>query len=317
MLTSLMRSNLRRLFSVSLVFGLMFISGSAQAALNVFACEPEWAALTKAIAGDRLTVYSATTAMQDPHHIQARPSLIAKARRADLLVCSGAELEVGWLPLLLRKSANADIQPGQPGHFFAADYVEKQGVPEKLDRRLGDVHAEGNPHIHTSPENILLVAEALQKRIAEIDPDNADYYQTRYELFEKNWRNKMQQWHQQTLSLRGANIVTHHTYWRYLNSWLGLNVLATLEPVPGVSPGSSHLAAVKKAVVQRDVTMIMHVSYVSERPAQWLFEQTGVPVVRLPATVDYQNGETLSQWFANVIDLMTAVVDSDQVELKE
>jgi zinc/manganese transport system substrate-binding protein len=283
------------------IFCILLFSNSAQAALNVFACEPEWAALAKAIGGDRLTVYSATTAMQDPHHIQARPGLIAKARRADLLVCSGAELEIGWLPLLLRKSGNADVQPGRPGNFAAADYVEKIGVPEKLDRRLGDVHAEGNPHIHTSPENILPVAVALHQRISELDPDNADYYRSQYAAFEKNWRQKLQQWQQQAASLQGVKIVTHHNYWTYLNHWSGMNVLATLEPVPGVSPSSSHLAKLKKQLSQQEIKMIIHVAYVSDRPSQWLSEQTGAPVVVLPATVDYQDGQTLSQWFDEVM----------------
>ncbi len=289
-----------------IIFVLLF-SNSAQAALNVFACEPEWAALAKAIGGDRVTVYSATTAMQDPHHIQARPSLIAKARRADLLVCSGAELEIGWLSLLLRKSGNADVQPGRPGNFAAADYVEKFGVPEKLDRRLGDVHAEGNPHIHTSPENILPVAAALHQRISELDPDNADYYRSQYAVFERNWRQKLQQWQQQVASLQGVNIVTHHNYWTYLNHWSGMNVLATLEPVPGVSPSSSHLAKLKKQLSQQEIKMIIHVAYVSDRPSQWLSEQTDAPVIVLPATVDYQDGQTLSQWFDEVMQQLLSV----------
>ena len=280
---------------------LLLVFSPVQADINVFACEPEWAALAQELGGDKLTIYSATTAMQDPHHIQARPSLIAKARRADLLVCSGAELETGWLPLLLRKSGNANIQQGRPGNFAAADFVEKQDVPEKLDRSMGDVHAEGNPHIHTNPENILLVADALYKRLAEIDVDNSEYYLARYQSFEKKWKHSIEQWKTKTDVLRGVNIVTHHTYWTYLNDWFGMRVLTTLEPVPGVSPSSSHLAKVKKQLSQQEIKMILHVSYVSDRPSQWLAEQTGAPVVALPATVDYQDGQTLSQWFDEVI----------------
>jgi len=280
---------------------LLLVFSPVQADINVFACEPEWAALAQELGGDKLTIYSATTAMQDPHHIQARPSLIAKARRADLLVCTGAELETGWLPLLLRKSGYAKIQQNQPGNFAAADFVDKHDVPEKLDRSMGDVHAEGNPHIHTNPENILLVADALYKRLAEIDVDNSEYYLARYQSFEKKWKHSIEQWKTKTDVLRGVNIVTHHTYWTYLNDWLGMRVLATLEPVPGVSPSSSHLAKVKKQLSQQEIKMILHVSYVSDRPSQWLAEQTGAPVVALPATVDYQDGQTLSQWFDEVI----------------
>jgi len=136
------------------------LSGPAQA-LKVFACEPEWAALTRELAGDQATIYTATNALQDPHQVQAKPSLIAAVRNADLLVCTGAELEVGWLPLLLRQSGNGAVQAGQPGQFNAADYVRKLEVPTRLDRADGDVHAEGNPHIQTDPRNIATVAQAL------------------------------------------------------------------------------------------------------------------------------------------------------------
>jgi len=296
-----------KLFKVMISVLLLSAVVDAQADINVFACEPEWAALAKELGGDRLTVYSATTSMQDPHHIQARPSLIAKARRADLLVCSGAELEAGWLPLLLRKSGNAKIQQNQPGNFLAADFVDKHDVPKKLDRSMGDVHAEGNPHIHTGPENILMVAGALYERLSDIDAGNAGYYQERYQSFKNDWMQQIERWKEQGDVLRGVKIVTHHTYWSYLNSWAGMHVLATLEPVPGVSPSSSHLAKLKKQLNEQEIKMIIHVSYVSERPSQWLAEQTGAPVIALPATVDYQGGQTLSQWFDRVMQQLLSV----------
>ncbi len=172
---------------------------------------------------------------------------------------------------------------------------------------MGDVHAEGNPHIHTSPENILLVADALYKRLAEIDVQNGAVYLARYQSFERQWKQSIKQWKTQADVLRGANIVTHHTYWTYLNHWLGMHVLATLEPVPGVSPSSSHLARVKKQLSQQQIKMIVHVSYASDRPSQWLAEQTGAAVVALPATVDYQGGQTLSQWFDEVLQRLLDV----------
>ena len=280
----------------------VIFSANSQARLNVFACEPEWAALAKELGGEKLKIYSATTAMQDPHHIQARPSLIAKARRADLLICSGAELEAGWLPVLLRKASNQKIQPNQSGHFIAADYVDKLDVPVTLDRSQGDVHAEGNPHIHTSPENILLVAAALKKRLIVIDAKNEAFYQKNHQSFIQHWRQSIKKWQQQTAILKGIKIVTHHTYWSYLNHWIDMHVLATIEPVAGVSPSSSHLAKVKKLMARQKVKMIVHVAYVSERPAKWLSEQTAVPAVALPATVEFQNGQSLTSWFDSVIN---------------
>ena len=295
----------RRLSGFALIVVMLFVPAMASAQLNVFACEPEWAALTKALGGDNVDVYSATTAMQDPHHVQARPSLIAKMRRADLLVCSGAELEVGWLPLLLRKAGNSRVMTDQ-GQFYAADYVDKLEVPERVDRSMGDVHAQGNPHIHTSPGNVLLVAEQLADRLTVLDAGNADHYRERHEVFSSQWQAAMQDWQQRASGLAGTKVITHHRFWSYLNDWLGIELVATLEPFPGVMPSSSYLASLVDTAGQGDVSFIMHVNYVNERPAMWLSERTGLPVVVLPASADYQADESLQQWFDGVIDKLVA-----------
>lgn len=156
---------------------LLALAMPAQAAVKIFACEPEWGALAQELGGNLVDVTVATTALQDPHHIQARPSLIARARNADLVVCTGAELEIGWLPILLQQSGNAKVQAGQPGNFAAADHVRKLEIPGQIDRSQGDVHATGNPHIHTDPRNIAKVATALGLRLAQIDPGHASQYE--------------------------------------------------------------------------------------------------------------------------------------------
>ena len=206
----------------------------AAPAIKVFACEPEWAALTQELAGDLVTVYTATTAQQDPHQVQARPSLMAAVRNADLMVCTGAELEAGWLPVLLRQSGNPKVQLGQAGHFDAADFVRKLEVPTRLDRADGDVHAAGNPHIQTDPRNIATVAQALGKRLAEVDPAHASTYQSRLTDFNARWGQAMQRWTQAAAPLKGMPIVVQHKGFPYLENWLGLNQVAALEPKPGV-----------------------------------------------------------------------------------
>src|SRR5450631_1196041 len=148
----------------------------AHATLHVFACEPEWGALAQELGGNLVDVSVATNALQDPHQIQAKPSLIARTRNADLVVCTGAELEIGWLPVLLQQSGNAKVQQGQPGNFAAADHVKKLEIPGQLDRAQGDVHAAGNPHIQTDPRNIALVASALGARLKQLDPAHANEY---------------------------------------------------------------------------------------------------------------------------------------------
>jgi zinc/manganese transport system substrate-binding protein len=258
---------------------------SSQAALRAMACEPEWGALLQELAGDKFSVYTATTALQDPHHIQARPSLIAAVRNADLLVCTGAELEVGWLPVMLRQSGNPNVQPGKSGYFEAADFVSKLEIPTRLDRADGDVHAAGNPHIQTDPRNIALVADALAKRLTEVDPANAAFYQVRYQDFAARWKSAMQRWDKEAVPLRGMPVVVQHKAYPYLENWLGLNELATLEPKPGVEPTSAHLAEVLALVQRQPARLVIRSAYNDARGADWLAERAKIPAVVLPFTV--------------------------------
>lgn len=271
-----------------LILSVLAFSTTAQiahAALNVFACEPEWAALASEIGGDKVKVSSATTALQDPHHIEARPSLIARTRNADLLVCTGMELEVGWLPVLLQQSGNAKIAPGQPGNLEAGQFVARLDVPTRLDRSEGDVHAEGNPHIQQDPRNIARVADALAKRLAQVDPANAAYYQDRYKDFATRWNAAMKKWEQQAAPLKGVAIVEHHKNMEYLMNWLGMRQVGTLEPKPGVEPSAAHLSALRDALQKQPAKMVLRAAYQDGRASQWLSEQAKIPAVVLPFTV--------------------------------
>jgi zinc/manganese transport system substrate-binding protein len=254
-------------------------------ALKVFACEPEWAALTKELAGDQATIYTATNALQDPHQVQAKPSLIAGLRNADLLVCTGAELEVGWLPVLLRQAGNPLVQTGQPGQFNAADYVRKLEVPTRLDRADGDVHASGNPHIQTDPRNIAAVAQALSKRLAEVDAAHAGVYQGKLADFNTRWNQAMQKWTQEAAPLKGLPIVVQHKGFPYLESWLGLREVASLEPKPGVEPSSAHLSEVLSLLQHQPAKLVIRAAYNDGRGSEWLSERAHIPVAVLPFTV--------------------------------
>jgi len=178
---------MRKTFLLGLALLTGLIALPAQAALNVFACEPEWAALAKELGGKDVDVYSASSALQDVHKIQPRPSLIAKYRQADLVVCTGSELEIGWLPPLVEKGNNPKVLPGTSGFFEASASVKMLEVPSSVDRALGDVHPYGNPHVQTGPQNIAPVAEALVDRLAEVDGAHAEAYRQRYADFSKRW----------------------------------------------------------------------------------------------------------------------------------
>lgn len=268
-----------------ILLALLLISTSSHAAVNVFACEPEWAALTQLLAGDKASIYTATGALQDPHRVEARPSLVAKARRANLLVCTGAELETGWLPVILRESGNSAIGPGNPGNFEAAHFIHMLEVPTRLDRGDGDVHAAGNPHIQTDPRNFLAVADALSKRLIQLDPANTAHYQQQLATFNPQWRAAIAKWEKQAAPLRGVSIIAQHRGFPYLNNWLGLKQVAELEAKPGMEPSAAHLGQVLNELQQHPAKMVLRAAYQDGRPSEWIAERAKIAAVALPYTV--------------------------------
>lgn len=272
-------------FSCFIVALLLLMAQPVFAALNVLACEPEWGALVKELGGDKVNLYVATNALQDPHHVEARPSLIARARNADLVVCTGAELEVGWLPLLQTQSGNPKIQAGQPGNFEAARYVVKLEVPQQVDRAQGDVHAAGNPHIHLDPHNIEKVAVALAERMAQIDGKEAAYYQSRTRAFLERWRQAIPKWEQRALPLKGMPLVVHHRNFSYLINWLGMRQSGELEPKPGLPPTTAHLSELLASLAATPAKAVVRAAYNDPRAADWLAGRAGIPAVMLPFTV--------------------------------
>jgi zinc/manganese transport system substrate-binding protein len=279
----------------------------AQADLKIFACEPEWEALAMELGGDKIEVSSATNALQDPHYIQARPSLISKVRRADLLVCSGAQLEIGWLPMLLQKGNNPNVMPGGKGFLEASQYVKRLDIAESVDRSQGDVHPQGNPHIQTDPRNILLVAEVLSKRLAELDPANADVYQQRMADFRQRWTAAIADWDSRAGVLRGKRVIAHHKSWVYMENWLGLEEVGTLEPLPGIPPTASHLSSLLEQFGDKGADFIIRAPYQSDKPSEWLSERTGIPAVLLPSTVGgTDEASDLFKWFDDIIRRLLA-----------
>ena len=258
---------------------------TALAALKVLACEPEWGALVQELAGDKAAVYSATTALQDPHRIEARPSLIARARNADLVVCTGSEMEAGWLPLLLSQSGNARIQPGTPGYLEAAPLVPRLDVPKVLDRSQGDIHPGGNPHIHLDPRNIARVALVLRDRLIAVDPANAETYKSRSAAFLARWREATGRWEATAAPLKGLTMVVYHRNMVYLSAWLGLREVGSLEPKPGLPPSTAHLADLVTRMQREPARVIVYTAYNDSKAAAFLAERTRIPAVMLPFTV--------------------------------
>ena len=266
-------------------FFLLLVAPSPAAAIEVFACEPEWGSLVAEIAGDKATVTVATTAFQDPHRLQAKPSLIAAIRRADLVICTGADLEIGWLPLLLRRAGSPGVQVGKPGNFMAADYVRKLEVPKLVDRSQGDIHPQGNPHVHLDPRNIRRVGVGLAKRLGEIDPGNVAHYEARSRGFEDSWNRATMDWERRASNLAGLRLASNHRSFSYLAAWLELDIVATLEPKPGIPASGAQLAALLEQLSPNPPAAVLRTPYANERPSKWLSMQLEIPEVELPYTV--------------------------------
>lgn len=276
---------------LKLIFLLAVLGAALPArAVDAFACEPEWKALLDEIGAGHVETYTATTAQQDPHYIQARPSLISRVRNADLLVCTGAQLESGWLPLLLRRATNARIQTGQPGYFLAAEQVRKLEVPTQLDRSQGDIHPDGNPHVHLDPRNIARIARALSERLQRIDSANAADYRSALEDFLERWETAVDGWEARCAKLEGMRLVTHHRSFSYFMNWLDISYAGTLEPKPGVPPTSGHLSDLLTQLEGNPPAAIVRTPYTDPRASRWLADRLEAPEFELPYTVGGAEG---------------------------
>jgi len=267
---------------------LLLIAGAgvpAHAALKVLATTADWGALTRELGGDRVDVYVATTAMQDVHRVEARPSLVARARSADLLVANGAELEIGWLPVLIQESGNARIRPGSPGYFEATSALRLLEVPSQLDRSMGDIHPLGNPHVQLDPRNIQLVAHALTARLSQLDPKQAAYYTARGQDFDARWGAAAKTWEAKAAKLKGVPVVIMHRDQAYLCHWLGMVEAASIEPKPGVPPTAAYLGRLVGKLNSTPAKLILLNAYNDPKAADWLSGRLHTPSVVLPFSV--------------------------------
>lgn len=298
---------LRKILFVAI---LICFSNEAKA-LNVFTCEPEWASLVEEIAGDKVKTFSATTAFQDVHYIQARPSLIANMRKADLVVCSGAGLEDGWLPILLQKAGKSSVQTGGKASILATKYIKTLEKPTRVDRSDGDIHPEGNPHIHLNPNNITEISNIVLEKLIYLDYENKDFYKANHSNFIKRWQAHIQSLEKKAKNLKGINVISRHKNFTYLLDWLEINNVGTLEPKPGVPPTSKHLSELVEVVKNEDVKLIMYAPFEAEKSAKWLSNKTNVSYVLLPYTIGGSKKSTnLFDLFSETVSLLNQTLEN-------
>lgn len=274
----------------------------SRAQLNIFATVPEWGALAQMLGTDKVKVFVATTAQQDPHQIQARPSLLARARTADLLIATGAELEEGWLPVLQRDSGNPKIFPGQLGMLEASRYVQMLDLLSAPDRSMGHVHTSGNPHIQTDARNFIPIARAITERLIILDPAHTLHYQAQLQIFIATWSKNTERWQTQARPLAGVKVWVQHDAFRYMNEWLGLEQIGVLESVPGVDPSAAQLSAILKKQSEINARMVLAPVYLNQNATKWLSEKAKIPAVMLPFTVGGNaDSRTLELFFDDTI----------------
>ena len=276
-----------------LVLCALALPAAAHAKLRVVTTTPDLATLATAVGAGRVEVTALATATQDPHFVDARPSLALAMTRADLLVEVGADLEVGWLPILLTGSRNAAIQPGARGWLDASTLVTLLEVPAgQVDRAMGDIHPRGNPHFLLDPRRAERVAVGIGKRLAELDPAGHDAYLAATKRFVTDLRAARTRWEAESASLRGAPIVGYHRSLPYLADWLGLVVVNELEPKPGIPPSPRHVAEVVRVAQARHVRLLVQEAWFPTGTSQVAAHNIGARLVVIPGMPDFAHGQT-------------------------
>lgn len=268
---------------IILVISLMIVSLTSYARVNVVTTIPHLASLVREIGGEYVEVKSLARCEQDPHYLEAKPSLVVLMNKANLVVVNGLELEIAWLPVLLTQSRNPKIQPGNSGYLDVSSGISVLEKPTgKIDRSMGDIHPFGNPHYTLDPRNGLIIALEISNRLSQIDPEHASNYQKNYQNFAQRIRQKIGAWQGRAQSLRGKKVVSFHTSLIYFFSWLGIKTVASIEPKPGIPASASHVAYLIDLIKDQNISLIITGHYENTKPGNELAKKTGAKAIVVP-----------------------------------
>ena len=279
------------------------------AVLHVVSSIPTLGSLAKEVGGARIEVESLAKGYQDPHFVEPKPSLMLVLNRADLLLHVGLELEIGWLPPLVLGSRNPKIQPGELGNLDCSRSIPVLDVPTtKLDRSMGDIHPQGNPHYWLPPANAKIIAREIAERLQELDPDGRAEYGKNLAAFNKRVDAKTREWAPMTVKLKGVKVATYHKSWSYVSQWLGLQEVGYVEPKPGIPPDPQHLARLITVMKQEGAKLLMMENFYNKSVATLVAEKAGAKLITLPTDV----GATpeIKDWFSLVETVLKALSSS-------
>ncbi|MEN4053696.1 MULTISPECIES: zinc ABC transporter substrate-binding protein [Sulfurimonas] len=258
-------------------------------------------AVAKKIGGDAIEVTVLASPQYDPHFITPKPSLIAKLRRADLLIINGGGLEIGWLPPLLRNANNPKIRNGAKGFLDISHAIAMIEVPTSVSRAYGDVHAQGNPHYFTDPYNILLIAKAIEQKLIELDPKKEQFYSKNFEQFEKEWQAYLKSFDAKMTVCTTKKVIEYHELYDYFLKRYSIKSYGNIEPLPGIAPSSKHTVALINTIKENGIKKILQDVYHEQKTAKFIAAKTGVKVVVIPHDVGaVEESDTLEKFYDTI-----------------
>jgi zinc/manganese transport system substrate-binding protein len=259
---------------------------TARAQLKVVTSTTDLYDIAREVGGNKITASHIGEGYQDPHFIEAKPSFVLQLRNADVWAFVGLDLEIGWMPLLLDGARNPKIRQGGSGYLDASTAVPILDRPQgNVDRSMGDVHPLGNPHYWLDPENGRRVARLFKAKFTQLDPANATTYDANEKAFEARLNAAEKSWQSDLATIKGKPVVAWHTSWRYFAEYNGMNIVAFMEPKPGVPPSPSHLYEVIQTVKRTGAKAIVMEPFYDRKVADLVAKQTGIKVLILPPSV--------------------------------
>lgn len=268
-----------------ILFTFLIFQTEVFAKTNITTSYPYIKDIVEKIAKDKVNVSSLSRGDWDPHFVIPKPSLISILRKTDLLIINGAQLEIGWLPPIIRQSNNPEIQPGNKGFLDLSTYMEMIQVPNNISRAQGDVHPFGNPHFHLNPDNILKISKIISEKLCSVDQENCNFYENNQKVFSEKWRNKMIEWSKK-LSKSNKKVLEYHRVFDYFLSYYGFTILNTLEPLPGIPPTPKHINDLINDVKKDKILYNLRAVYNPKDPSIYLSEKTGVKLITLPHDIN-------------------------------
>lgn len=268
--------------SLCILFVFMFM-GTAFGELRVVATLPWIGSLVNEIGKDRVHLDVIVKATQDPHFVEAKPSMILAVRKADVMIYNGLDLEIGYLPVLIESSRNQKIQPGIEGNVDCAGYVKVIDRPDKVDRSMGDVHPFGNPHYHFSPKNIERVAAGITEVLSRMDTGNADFFRKNMAAFSSKLSGKESAW--KAKHFHGKKVIAYHKLFEYLAADFGLTISGYVEPKPGIPPSVAYIGRLIEKMKEERIHTVITTSLYPRKEVDFIADKTGARVIVLPHDV--------------------------------